>query len=163
MVERTKLITVEGSTFQLQKMPAAKAYAILVELLTKALPVDFLQSAMQDFLPAKLAQLPGKTAMSMEEMELLQLKLLASVKEQLPGGLTPIIDSQGNFQVEDLEDDMLLFGTLLLKAVEFQYADFFTALLSRLGISMDDPETVLQKLEVALSEQPMSANTSLAL
>lgn len=161
MTERTKQITLEGRTFRLQKLPAAKAYAILVEIMTKALPVDLLSSAFQDFLPATFRNIKGKPAMSMEEMETLQLKLLSAVSEELKGGWTPVVDSHGHFQVEDLEDDMLLFGTLLVRVVEFQYGDFFTGLLSRLGITLEEPEELPEKLKTVFTEQAMSANTSL--
>lgn len=162
MRERVKQITIEDRTFVLKKMPAAKAYAVLVEILTKAMPIDLLLGAMQDFLPASLSTLKGKQMMSMEEMEKLQLKLLSSVSEMLTGGPVQVIDSQGHFQVEDLEDDMLLFGTLLVKVVEFQYADFFTGLLSRMGITLEDKETLLQKSKAVLEEHQMSVSTSLA-
>ena len=162
MVERTKQITMEGRTFRLQKLPAARAYAILVEILTKALPTDLLTSAFQDFLPAALPKSKDKPAMSMEELETLQLKLLAAVSEELKGGWTPVVDGQGHFQVEEMEDDMLLFGTLLVKVLEFQYADFFTGLLSRLGITLEEPEELLERSKEVFTGQAMSANTSLA-
>ncbi len=163
MRERIKEVTMDGRTFQLKKLPAARSYAILVEIMTKAVPTDLLLNELQDFLPLNLTSLPGRQMMSMEEMELLQLKLLAAVSEQLKSGWVPVVDNQGNFQVEDLEDNMLLFGELLVKVVEFQYADFFTALLSRLGITMEEPETFMQKSEAFLQEQQMSANTFSAL
>lgn len=162
MRENVKQIMLEDRTFVLKKMPAAKAYAVLVEILTKAMPIDLLLGAMQDFLPASLSSLKGKQMMSMEEMEQLQLKLLSSVSEMLTSGPVQVIDSQGHFQVEDLEDDMLLFGTLLVKVVEFQYADFFTGLLSRMGITLEDKETLLQKSKAVLEEHQMPASTSLA-
>lgn len=162
MVERTKQITMEGRTFRLQKLPAAKAYAILVEILTKALPIELLSSAFQDFLPAIPRHIQGKPMMSMEEMEALQLIVLSAVSEKLKGGWTPVVDSQGHFQVEELEDDMLLFGTLFAKAVEFQYGDFFTGLLSRLGITLKEPEELLEKSKAIFAEQVMSVSTSSA-
>lgn len=162
MRERTKQIMIEDRTFVLKKMPAAKAYAVLVEILTKAMPLDLLLGAMQDFLPASLSNLRGKQVMSMEELEQLQLKLLSSVSEMLNSGPVPVVDSQGHFQVEDLEDDMLLFGTLLVKVVEFQYADFFTGLLSRMGITLDDPQALLKKSKDILEEHQTSVSTSLA-
>lgn len=162
MVERTKQIKIEDRTFVLKKMPAAKAYAVLVEILTKAMPLDLLLGAMQDFLPVSLTNLKGKQMMTMEEMEQLQVKLLSSVSEMLSSGLVPVVDSQGYFQVEDLEDDMLLFGTLLVKVMEFQYADFFTGLLSRMGITLDNPQALLQKSKDILEEHQTSASTCLA-
>lgn len=161
MVERTKQIIVEGRSFRLQKLPAARAYAILVELLTKALPADFLIAALGDFLPARLQNGREKSMMSMEDLEGLQMKLLSAVSEELKGGWTPVVDSNGHFQVEDLEDDMLLFGTLLARVIEFQYGDFFTGLLSWLGITLEEPEELPENSMESFTEQGMSANTSL--
>ena len=72
-----------------------------------------------------------------------------------------MVDSKGHFQVEDLEDDMLLFGTLLARVMEFQYGDFFTGLLSWLGITLKEPEELPENSMESFTEQGMSANTSL--
>ena len=85
-----------------------------------------------------------------------------SKNAELKGGWTPVVDGQGHFQVEEMEDDMLLFGTLLVKVLEFQYADFFTGLLSRLGITLEEPEELLERSKEVFTGQAMSANTSLA-
>lgn len=162
MSERTKRITIGERTFVLNKMPAARAYAVLVEIVTKALPLNLLGSVLEDFIPASLLNLENKKPMSMEEFEQLQLKLLMCVSEELKSGPVSVVDSKGNFQVEELEEDMLLFGQLLAKAVEYQYKDFFTGVLSRMGITLEDKETLLQKSKTVLEERQMSANTSSA-
>lgn len=162
MNERTKRITIGERTFVLNKMPAARAYAVLAEIVTKALPLNLLGSALEDFIPASLLNLENKKPMSMEEFEQLQLKLLMCVSEELKSGPVAVVDSKGNFQVEELEEDMLLFGQLLAKAVEYQYKDFFTELLSRMGITLEDKETLLQKSKTVLEEHQMSASTSSA-
>lgn len=161
MREREKQITLEERTFILKKMPAARGYAILAEILTKVLPLNIIGSTLEDFIPKSLLNLENKQQMSMEELEVLQLRLLANVSEQLPGGLTPIVDKQGNFQVEDLEDDMLLFGQLLAKVLVFQYKDFFLDALGMLGISLEEPEVLLKAFTGTPSACPTSANTSL--
>lgn len=73
----------------------------------------------------------------------------------LPAGLTKIIDSQGHFKVPDLEDDMLLFGQLLAKTVGFQYKDSFTGMLSKIGVTLDDPEALLRKFGTTSEDQIM--------
>lgn len=161
MREREKQITLEERTFILKKMPAARGYAILAEILTKVLPLNIIGSTLEDFIPKSLLNLENKQQMSIEELEVLQLRLLANVSEQLPGGLTPIVDKQGNFQVEDLEDDMLLFGQLLAKVLVFQYKDFFLDALGMLGITLEEPEVLLKAFTGTPSVCPTSANTSL--
>lgn len=155
MIERQKQIELEGRQFILHKLPAAKSYALLVEMLTKALPIGLISGALEDFVPAGLLSAAGKQQVTAEEIEALQLKLLQGVEEVLPAGLTKILDSQGHFKVPDLEDDMLLFGQLLAKAVGFQYKDFFTGILSKIGVTLDDPEALLRKFGTISEGQTM--------
>lgn len=155
MVERTREIVIDGRTFQLKKLPAAKAYAILTEIITKAMPLDWFGGVIAEYIPMTLSGKGAKQSMTMEELEQLQLKLLSSVSEKLNSGFVAVIDGSGHFQVEDLEEDMMLFGNLLLKVVEFQYGDFFTELLSKLGISLAEPEILQKKLAVSLQNAQM--------
>lgn len=155
MIERQTEIELEGRQFILHKLPAAKSFALLVEILTKALPVSLIGGALEDFVPAGLLNAAGKQPVTAEELEALQLKLLQGVEEVLPAGPTAILDSQGHFKVPDLEDDMLLFGQLLVKAVGWQYKDFFTGLLAKIGVTLDDPETLLTKLGITSEDQAM--------
>ena len=155
MIERQKQIELDGRQFILHKLPAAKSYALLVEMLTKALPIGVISGALEDFVPAGVLNAAGKQPVTAEEIEALQLKLLQGVEEVLPAGPTKILDSQGHFKVPDLEDDMILFGQLLAKAVGFQYKDFFTGILNKVGITLDDPEALLRKLGTISEDQTM--------
>ena len=155
MIERQKQIELDGRQFILHKLPAARSYALLVEMLTKALPIGLISGALEDFVPAGLLNAAGKQQVTAEEIEALQLKLLQGVEEVLPAGLKKIIDSQGHFKGPDLEDDMLLFGQLLAKTVGFQYKDFFTGMLSKIGVTLDDPEALLRKFGTISEDQTM--------
>lgn len=155
MIERQTEIELEGRQFILHKLPAARSLALLVEILTKALPISLISSALDDFVPAGVLNAAGKQPVTAEELESLQLKLLQGVEEVLPAGPTAIVDSQGHFKVPDLEDDMILFGQLLVKTVGFQYKDFFTGILSKLGITLEDPEVLLTKLGITSEDQAM--------
>lgn len=155
MIERQTEIELEGRQFILHKLPAAKSFALLVEILTKALPISLISSALDDLVPAGVLNAAGKQPVTAEELEALQLKLLQGVEEVLPAGPTAIVDSQGHFKVPDLEDDMLLFGQLLVKAVGWQYKNFFTGILSKLGITLEDPEVLLTKLGITSEDQAM--------
>ena len=155
MIERQTEIELEGRRFVLHKLPAAKSFGLLIEILTKALPVSLIGGALEDFIPAGLLNAAGKQPVTAEELEALQLKLLQGVEEVLPAGPTKIIDSQSHFKVPDLEDDMLLFGQLLVKTVGWQYKDFFTGILAKIGVTLDDPETLLTKLGITSEDQAM--------
>ena len=155
MIERQTEIELEDRRFVLHKLPAARSFGLLAEILTKALPVSLIGGALEDFVPAGLLNAAGKQPITAEELEALQLKLLQGVEEILPAGPTAILDSQGHFKVPDLEDDMLLFGQLLVKAVGWQYKDFFTGLLAKIGVTLDNPEALLTKLGITSEDQAM--------
>lgn len=155
MIERQKQIELDGRQFILHKLPAAKSYALLVEMLTKALPIGLISGALEDFVPAGVLSSAGKQQVTAEEIEALQLKLLQGVEEVLPAGPTKIIDSQGHFKVPDLEDDMLLFGQLLVDVVGWQYKDFFTVILSKIGMFLEDEEESPKNLDVISEDQTM--------
>lgn len=155
MIERQKQIELEGRQFVLHKLPAARSYALLVEMLTKALPIGLISGAFEDFVPAGMLNAVGKQHVTAEEIEALQLKLLQGVEEVLPAGPTKIIDGQGHFKVPDLEDDMLLFGQLLVRNVGFQYKDFFPEMFSKLGVTLEDPEVLLKKFGIIFEDHTM--------
>ena len=76
MVERQTEIELEGRRFVLHKLPAARSFGLLIEILTKALPVSLIGGALEDFVPAGLLNAAGKQPVTAEELETLQLKLL---------------------------------------------------------------------------------------
>lgn len=161
MRENVKQITIEDRTFILKKMPAARGFSLLMELATKVFPAGTLDIVLANILPFSVSN-TQRNKMSMEELEQLQLKILSFVSEQLEGILTPVVDKQGHFQVEDLEYDMMLFGELLLQMLMFQYMDFFLDGLGKLGLTTEDPEVLVKNLAELLKGLPMSASTSLA-
>ena len=152
MRETQKTVEINGRRFLIRKLPAAKAYALLVEILTKGLPLNLVGSALEQFIPAGMLKAAGKHTMTVEEMEKLELSFMSCVSEMLLSGPVEVIDSQGNYRVENLEYDMLLFGELLTEVLKWQYADFFTGVLRKMGIEnltiqLEDPE----KLKTLLS------------
>jgi hypothetical protein len=160
MIEKTKVIDIDGRKFVLHKLPAARAYAVLVEIITKALPPGLMGIALEDFLPAALVRGGGggeKKQMSIDEFEALEIQIMRAVSERLAVD-TPVVDKAGHFQAPDIEHDMLLFGRLLLEALKFQYTDFFDALLRSLGSQI--PEDITQRFGDVLSGEPTQASTS---
>lgn len=150
MREVTKTVEIDGRTFQIRKLPAATAYALLTEILTKGLPLNLLGSALEQFIPASMLNAAGKHTMTIEEMEKLEIAFLGCVSEILKSGPVPVVDNRGGYQVEDLEFNMLLFGQLLTEVVKWQYGDFFIEILRKMGFERtDDPEDLkyLEKLK----------------
>jgi hypothetical protein len=130
---------------------------VLTEILTKALPLNLLGTAFEEFLPAGLLRKEGKQQMTIDEFEALEILIMRSVSEQL-AVLTPVVDKAGHFMVPGLEDDMVLFGQLLVRALEFQYKDFFAEILRRLGAEV--PEDITKEFAAALFAGPTPATTS---
>ena len=92
--------------------------------------------------------------MSDDEFVELELKLLSNVSEVLKSGEVKIIDSAGNYQVQDLDNNMLINAFLLLKVVEVNYKDFFIELLQKL-------DGMEEKLTSKISEMTNSAQQSM--
>lgn len=158
MREIKKTVELEGRKFVIHKLPAAESYGILADILTKAMPINLIGSALESFLPAGLlAQAAGKQSMTRAELQDLQMTILRAASEVLPAGETPVLDSQGFFQVEDLEYNMALFGALIAETMKWQYADFFTDALRKIGFELEDPEGLKTQLSATFWHAPETA------
>lgn len=128
---------IDGRQFIIKKMPAAESMSVLKEILTRSLPIDLLslinvegKSIGSTLSSSGLGQ---GSQMSIDEFSKFQMRLMKNVSERLPGGDIEVVDSLGNFKVEDLEFNLDLFLTLLLKVVSVNYKDFFIEKMKKLG------------------------------
>lgn len=117
-----KQVEIMGRKFAIEKMNALKGSFVAFQILTKTLPMG---------LAAKTGiSLPtGNQNMNMTEFIELQTTLLSCVKEVLRGGDTNIIDSSGNFAVEELENNAPLLMRLTIESIIFNFSDFFEGAL----------------------------------
>ena len=134
MHETRQIVSLSGRTFVLEKLPAAESLALLGELLFKGLPLTALGDEFAALFPGTILK-SENTTFSTDDLIRVELRFLKSVSERLKGGDTPVVDSQGRFQVENLAYDLPLFAELLAKTAVFQYRDFFLALSGRLGLT----------------------------
>ncbi len=132
----SEAVNYEGREFIIKKMTPFKGIAVLKTLLTRALPIDLLSSFSDSEEVSRMFSGMSKDKKDMTEEEFieLELELMKTVSENLKGGPTPVIDDRGNFQVEDLENNMLLVVWLLVKVVEVNYKDFFIEMLQKAGL-----------------------------
>lgn len=131
-----EVVKYENREFIIKKMTPFKGIAVLKTLLTRALPIDLLSSFAEDTAINKMFSGISNTKKDMTEDEFIELEieLIRMVSEKLKGGDTPVIDDRGNFQVENLENNMLLVTWLLVKVIEVNYKDFFIELLQKAGV-----------------------------
>uniref|UniRef100_UPI0037DD19E6 phage tail assembly chaperone n=1 Tax=Methanobrevibacter smithii TaxID=2173 RepID=UPI0037DD19E6 len=147
----------DGRIFIIYKMNPLQGIATLKTLITKALPINLLSFLDADDKISKMfggIKNIGKSEMSDDEFVELELKLLSNVSEVLKSGEVKIIDSAGNYQVQDLDNNMLINAFLLLKVVEVNYKDFFIELLQKL-------DGMEEKLTSKISEMTNSAQQSM--
>lgn len=112
---------VRGRTFVLKKFDPMVGNYILMQILTMTLPFG-LSSAISKAVGANIGG--GNTMkMSKEDFIDLQKDILSFVYEQLPGNITPVINSNGSYGVMDL--DMMLCFQLIVSCLAFNFSDFF--------------------------------------
>lgn len=135
-----EIYEIDGRIFIIKKFPAAESMSVLKELLSKSLPIDLF--SMMNVGGKNLGQTlreyglgnSNKNQMSIDEFTDLQMRLMKCVQERLKGGDESVIDNLGNYKVEDLEYNLELFSSLLLKVVSVNYKDFFIEKMKKLGL-----------------------------
>jgi hypothetical protein len=135
-------ITVGDRIFNIGKMDAASALAVLKELLSQSLPTDLFAQAGFSGISGLLSGNQQDTEMSIEAFTILVHKLLFCVSEKLAGGYTKVIRQEDlAFQVADLEFDIELTVELVGHVIKENYASFFISFLKKLGL-MKEGETL---------------------
>ena len=145
-----EIVTINDRTFVIHMMPAQISMAILKELASRSLPVDLFSmfSVGETNIGQKLKEYGlgnSSNVMSMDEFIDLEMKLLKYVDERLPGADVQIVDEFGNYQVQNLEYDLDLFSSLILKVLGVNYKDFFISKLKKLGLIAKDSSQVNQE------------------
>ena len=137
-----------GRTFIINKMTPTMGIAILKELLTRSMPIDFLGMIDQTGSSKLkgLMALPTTTVrpMGIDEFEEFERRLLSYVFEVLPSGRVPIMDTMGNYSVEGLESDTMLVLRLLVEVVKVNYKDFFIEILQEFKIIFKENDQNLE-------------------
>lgn len=119
--------------FRINKFDARTGSYVLYTVMSKLLPslsglgvsAEENKSTNQQLIKA-LTQTIGNLAMAPEEFRCLQDTALRACEEVLPAGLTPIIDSNGNYAVIGLEKEAQAVFVLTIQAVLFNLKGFFT-------------------------------------
>jgi len=142
-----KLIEVEGCeprTFQFRKLPALTGIKLAKKVITRILPLakNLLPSGntsnkreMKDLVGNLDSSILGKIqieqvaqvleSLSNDDLDEVTRICFTNVSEALPAQLTPVMDGYGNYQVEDVEYDPIMFVTLIWEELKFGLSDFF--------------------------------------
>ena len=145
-----EIVTYEDRTFVIKKMTPFEGIAVLKEILTKALPIDFLSflndsgAGIDKIL--SMTNSVSKKEMSIDEFVVFQKRLMKNVYEKLKSGDVPVIQENGDFGVLDMEENMFLVGFLLLKVIEVNYKDFFLEILQKLGL-LEDAQKMMNEMK----------------
>ena len=142
-------VEIDGRSFIIHMMPAQISMAILKELASRSLPVDLFSmfSIGEINVGQKLKEYGlgnSSNVMPMDEFIELEMKLLKYVDERLPGNDVQVVDELGNYQVQNLEYNLDLFSSLILKVLGVNYKDFFINKLKKLGLMLKDKDEVNQ-------------------
>jgi hypothetical protein len=116
--ETTKTVEVGGRKFRLGKFDALTGSYIAYKLTTELLPLGLSQKLGFDA-PTE------RRAMSRGDFRELQMDCLRLCGEILPAGVTPVINDDGTFAVEGLENDTGSVLVLTIQALAHNVQDFF--------------------------------------
>jgi len=156
--KKSELVELQGRSFIIRFLPAAESLAILKDLMTRSIPLDIFSNIVLDTAdgPSNLANLlsnfggSNKSIMSIDEFAKLENRLMRCVSEKFPRDEIEVIGNYGEFQVDDLEDNLELYFDLIIKVVEFNYKDFFLKKAEALGlikrIEKQDNQELIQSL-----------------
>lgn len=146
-----QIVKYEDRTFVIKKMSPFEGIAVLKEILTKALPFNLL-SFLNDDLNIELDKVlsitnkMNKKEMSIDEFAELQKRLMKNCYEKLKSGDVAVLQSNGDFGVPGLDNNMLLVGFLLLKVVEVNYKDFFLEILQKLNV-LEESQKIMDQVK----------------
>ena len=123
--KKTKIIEVMGRKFEVKKFDAFTGGYILFTLLTKFLPMN-MESKIQTGKDSLENALPkNRNVMSKGEFNSFLRDCLSAVGEVLPARTAPVLNKNGSWGVEDIEDNTMLVILLAIHALTFNVADFF--------------------------------------
>lgn len=138
----SKRVEINERKFEVQKMNAFESIAVLKELLTRAMPFDILSALGGE--ASKLFDSPSvpgiglingnKKDMSIDEFVLLEKRILQYSFEVLPSGLTQVVNKNGDFMINDAEQDIFLVMQLLVEVVRINYESFFIEMLQKIKV-----------------------------
>lgn len=154
--KKSELVELQDRTFVIRFLPAAESLAILKDLLTRTVPLDIFSGIIlntengESNLSSLLSGFGGsnKSLMSVDELVALENRIMRCVSEKYPREEIEVIGNYGEFQVPDLEDNIELYFDLIVKAVAFNYKDFFLKKAEALGLitKIDKQENISQDL-----------------
>ncbi|MFP3391017.1 phage tail assembly chaperone [Brevibacillus sp. SIMBA_040] len=137
-----KDVEISGRKFRIRKFPARSGSFILIKLTTILMPIftslmplfksglmkDEKEGSFEDF---KVDDKVISTVMSHlgniseQDFTYIQEQALKVCYESLSAGLAPVLNDNGTFGVEDLEDDTMLVMGLTIHALVFNLTSFF--------------------------------------
>lgn len=145
------ILEVSGRQFIINKMSPTMGIAVLKELITRSMPIDLLGMLDQTggSKSAKLKSLMsfgsiGTSQMGIDEFEEFERRLLSYVYEKLVSGPVCVIDSNGNYRVENLESDTMLVLKLIVEVVKVNYKDFFIEILQEFKVIFKEDDQNLE-------------------
>ena len=156
----------EDRIFIVKKMTPFEGIAVLKELITKAMPFDLLSLLNEDDFEGiskvlSVAQGMSKKEMSIDEFVAFQKRLIKNCYEVKKIGEVPVLQNNGDFGVEDLENNMFLVCFLLLKVIEVNYKDFFLEILRKLGM-LEGTEGIIQNVKNMMNNKENAEESKMA-
>lgn len=120
---RSKQIDIGGEMWKIERLNAYDGAYLGYILLNNALPPMVSQA-----LGGNMEEVASSgTPMSKAQFRQMMQDLLRATAKKMPAGWIQSVDEMGNFQVPELETDLVLCIRLIVEVIRFNFADFFTA------------------------------------
>ena len=120
MRETSKRVKVQGREFEIRAFDALTGSYIAYVMLQKMLP-----NGMEKQISGVPNMPEGRETMSKQEFFKLQKDVLSVVYEVLPARTAPIMNKNGSWGVENIENNTLLVMILTIQALAFNIGGFF--------------------------------------
>lgn len=117
--EKYKYITLNERKFVIGRFDALTGSYIATKLMASALPGG-MDSKLEGMNLPK-----GRSFMSREEFQELQIECLKVCYEDLKAGKAPVIGANGSWGISDVEDDLILVMSLTIHALIHNISGFF--------------------------------------
>lgn len=141
-----KTVELQGRKFTIRAFDAFTGAYIAFTLMEKMMPMGMEEKV------TKTLQAEGKnpefmlpqsrTLMTKGEFNSFMRDCLSVVSEELKAGSRPVLNSNGSWGVDDIQHNTMLVILLVINALAFNIADFFT------GDGLKDLQTSLQDLKL---------------
>lgn len=125
-----KIVEIKGRKFKVKAFDAMTGSYIAFTLFEKMLPMNVEDQVMATLQAEgsdpRMMMPQGRTLLTKGEFYSFMKDCLSVVYEVLPGRDAPVLNANGSWGIQDIQNDTMLALMLVINALSFNVSDFFT-------------------------------------